>query len=76
MTDKLVKLIGPESVVGVSATRYSISLIGERGFYSIDANAFDFSAPSSSMLALMTSERVTTRSLSRLVTLVPDLPAV
>jgi Copper/zinc superoxide dismutase (SODC) len=67
VTDYFVKLIGPESVIGVGNTKSTL-------LYGI-ANGCD-SEQLSSMLAPMTSAREATRSLSRLAMPDPVLPAV
>jgi Cu-Zn family superoxide dismutase len=66
ITDSLVKLIGPESVVGVS-------FLGTRNR---SKTLTGCSAPSLCTPAPTTSARAATRSPSRLATPVPDPPAV
>ena len=65
MQDKLVKLIGAESVLGVSIFNEMMKDLAD-----------DSSVLSSSTLVPMTSARVATRSPPRLATLVPVLLAV
>lgn len=69
VTDNLVKLIGPESVIGVCSSQ----IVRSTTVFPL-AN-FSNSAPSSSTPALTTLARVATRSPSRLATPVPALPA-
>jgi hypothetical protein len=75
VTDKLIKLIGSESVIGVSLSPFPTSILFYSLLRGLDANA-QHSAPSLCTPAPTTSARAATRSPRRLVTRVHVLLAV